>query len=606
MVDLRRLIVGRGETGADSPDGLVGDDDVLKLFRGNAAESHLDLFADDLHRHAFLALLEILADAEDDLETGVYGGADALRDGLVGLAEVGPSLAVADDDVGNAHRDEHRGGYLARESALVRPVDVLGAYLDVGAGGGLKRDLKIDVGDAGDDLALRVGYEGYDLLEKGLRLGGGLVHFPVAGDYGGAFCFIHYIYLRSVSLFVEAGDAGKHFALKELERGAAAGGDVCHPVGVAELFDRRGGVAAADDGDGAGLGYRVSDGNGAAREMLPLGNAHRAVPDDRAGVLDRLGVKRLGRRADVKTHPAVGDGVGVDGLVLRVLVVLFADDIVDGQKEGDALFGGLRHKLLREVDLVLLADGGAGREALGAEEGVSHAAADEEPVDLFEKVVDDADLVGDLRAAEDGDERALRILESAAHDADLFADKVAADAGPAVGVKNVGYAGGGGMSSVGAAESVVYVNVAQRRELLGKLRIVLGLARLETDVLEKDGAAVLKTGDESLSGLADDVGSHLDVDAQKLGEPLRYGSEGVLGIGAALRPAEMGAKHDSRAVGKKIFDRGERGDDALIAGDDAVRERDVEIAADKHALAGYVDVFDCLFVERTHIYAPFP
>lgn len=42
--------------------------------------------------------------------------------------------------------------------------------------------------------------------------------------------------------------------------------------------------------------------------------------------------------------------------------------------------------------------------ALGDEESISHAAADDKGIDLIEEVVDDADLVGDLCAAEDSDE----------------------------------------------------------------------------------------------------------------------------------------------------------------------------------------------------------
>ena len=51
--------------------------------------------------------------------------------------------------------------------------------------------------------------------------------------------------------------------------------------------------------------------------------------------------------------------------------------------------------------------------AQGLQEGVSHAAADDEGVDLFQQVVDDADLIGNLSAAEDCNERTLRVLERA-------------------------------------------------------------------------------------------------------------------------------------------------------------------------------------------------
>ena len=56
------------------------------------------------------------------------------------------------------------------------------------------------------------------------------------------------------SLFIQqAGYAGQLFALQEFQAGAAAGGDVGHLVGIAQLLHGGRGVAAADDGDGVRL-----------------------------------------------------------------------------------------------------------------------------------------------------------------------------------------------------------------------------------------------------------------------------------------------------------------------------------------------------------------
>ena len=46
-------------------------------------------------------------------------------------------------------------------------------------------------------------------------------------------------------------------------------------------------------------------------------------------------------------------------------------------------------------------------------EGVAHAAADEQHVNLVKQVLDNADLVGNLRAAQNGEEGALGVLQSA-------------------------------------------------------------------------------------------------------------------------------------------------------------------------------------------------
>jgi len=56
----------------------------------------------------------------------------------------------------------------------------------------------------------------------------------------------------------------------------------------------------------------------------------------------------------------------------------------------------------------------ADRAPLCLEEGIGHAAADDEGVDLVEQVLDHRDLVADLGAAEHGDERVVGIGEGLA------------------------------------------------------------------------------------------------------------------------------------------------------------------------------------------------
>src|SRR5687768_8720972 len=77
-------------------------------------------------------------------------------------------------------------------------------------------------------------------------------------------------------------------ALQKLQARPAAGADVADLVGQAELLDRGGTVAAADDAGGAvalrGLDHRLGDGPGPGLEGLLLEHAHRAVPDDRLGL----------------------------------------------------------------------------------------------------------------------------------------------------------------------------------------------------------------------------------------------------------------------------------------------------------------------------------
>ena len=52
----------------------------------------------------------------------------------------------------------------------------------------------------------------------------------------------------------DAVDTGQHFALQILQAGAAAGGDMGHLIGIAQLHHGGRAVAAADHGGGVRLG----------------------------------------------------------------------------------------------------------------------------------------------------------------------------------------------------------------------------------------------------------------------------------------------------------------------------------------------------------------
>lgn len=63
-------------------------------------------------------------------------------------------------------------------------------------------------------------------------------------------------------------NARQGFPFDEAKAGAAAGGDMVDFLGHAGFDDRRGGVSAADDGEGIAVGQGVSDGKGSQRKGL--------------------------------------------------------------------------------------------------------------------------------------------------------------------------------------------------------------------------------------------------------------------------------------------------------------------------------------------------
>ena len=129
--------------------------------------------------------------------------------------------------------------------------------------------------------------------------------------------------------------------------------------------------------------------------------------------------------------------------------------------------------------------------ALRREEGEHHAAADEEPVDARQEVLDDAELVADLGSAEDDRVRALGVLGEAVEDLDLLLDEEAGR-----GRQDLGELVDARLLAVHDAEAVRHERVAEFGELRGEraaLRLVLRrLARVEPQVLDDRDVAVLE------------------------------------------------------------------------------------------------------------------
>ena len=124
--------------------------------------------------------------------------------------------------------------------------------------------------------------------------------------------------------------------------------------------------------------------------------------------------------------------------------------------------------------------------AARGDERVAHRAADEDGVGELEEALDDADLVGHLRAAENRDERALGGAEDPRERRDLALEQQ-----PGGGARDVVHdALGGRVRAVGGAEGVVDVGVGERGEARRQRGVVRRLAGLVADVLEHDDVPV--------------------------------------------------------------------------------------------------------------------
>ena len=120
---------------------------------------------------------------------------------------------------------------------------------------------------------------------------------------------------------------------------------------------------------------------------------------------------------DVHRRPRVGDLRGRHDLVLGAAGDLLGHDDVGRQHEGHALRLGRVQDALGVLDAVTLEQALADGVALGHEERVGHAAADDEGVDPVHEVLEDPHLVRDLGAADDGRERAWPATRAGAESA---------------------------------------------------------------------------------------------------------------------------------------------------------------------------------------------
>ena len=116
-VRLLRQVGRRRLAGADRPDRLVGDHELLVLAGGEG--DRLDLDLEHELGVARLALLERLADAGDHAEPGFERRPGAPGDALVGLAEELAPLRVPDE---RALRRRARAASAARPRPCRRPL----------------------------------------------------------------------------------------------------------------------------------------------------------------------------------------------------------------------------------------------------------------------------------------------------------------------------------------------------------------------------------------------------------------------------------------------------------------------------------------------------
>ena len=150
-------------------------------------------------------------------------------------------------------------------------------------------------------------------------------------------------------------------------------------------------------------------------------------------------------------------------------------------------------------------------------------------------------------------------------------------------------------------EAVGHEDFAEGGDLLGVcgtlLRILAGLFRIETDVLQQHDITIAHRGDLGLRVLTVGICGQRNGDAEQLAETGGDRSQGQFRNDLALRTAEMSHQNDLRTLFAQSLDGRQGGLDTTIIGDRGAVQRNVEIGANQNALALEISkILECLHV----------
>ena len=148
-----------------------------------------------------------------------------------------------------------------------------------------------------------------------------------------------------------------------------------------------------------------------------------------------------------------------------------------------------------------------------------------------------------------------------------------------------------GVRAVRRAERIAHKQpVAQRRQLAGETLVVGLFLGVVAHVLEQQHAAIGERAAPGLGVRAHAIRCKLHRRAQQLRELCRHRPQAVFRIGLALRPSQMRRQHKPRAARTREFERRQRFPYARIVGDAPAVQRNIEIHANKYALAAKFQV----------------
>ncbi len=145
---------------------------------------------------------------------------------------------------------------------------------------------------------------------------------------------------------------------------------------------------------------------------------------------------------------------------------------------------------------------------------------------------------------------------------------------------------------MGGAEGVVDEHIGQSRQGVRQARVVGGLPRLETRVLQEDHITRRGIRHDSIHLGADDSGRHLNRESAQFGKPIGDGSQAQILDDLPPRASEMAADDRHGPGLAHLSNRGQGGTDTEVVGHRPSLERDVEVRADQDAPIGQGEIIE--------------
>ena len=223
---------------------------------------------------------------------------------------------------------------------------------------------------------------------------------------------------------------------------------------------------------------------------------------------------------------------------------------------------------------------------------MSHTAADDDGINLVNHVGNNADLVRNLRAANDSNERTLRSLQSLADEVDLLLHQEAC-----YGLQILGNANIGCMSAVGNTESIVYSNVSQSSQLLCKLRIILLFFLVITEILKKQDLTRLQISSSLLCLRTYTIRCPLYILLEYFGKPLEDVLGGELVLASLRWTADVAGENNSSTLLQQVgYGRNSSLNTGIVGDVHVLIERNIVVNTAEYLFTLQINVFNGFLV----------